>query len=50
MLQYPAQGACQALEDADCLAARIAKRSTNGEIGWDAALRAYNDTRARRTA
>jgi len=50
MLQYLAQGACQALEDADCLATQITKHSTNGEIRWDAALRAYNDTRARRTA
>jgi 3-hydroxybenzoate 6-monooxygenase len=50
MLQYLAQGACQALEDAGCLATQITKHTTNGEIDWDAALRAYNDTRARRTA
>jgi salicylate hydroxylase len=50
MLQYLAQGACQALEDADCLATQVAKHTTTGEIGWDAALRTYNDTRARRTA
>jgi 3-hydroxybenzoate 6-monooxygenase len=50
MLQYLAQGACQALEDADCLATQVAKHTTAGEIGWDAALRAYNSMRARRTA
>ena len=50
MLQYLAQGACQALEDADCLATQVAKHTTTGEIGWDAALRVYNDMRARHTA
>ncbi|HSL06417.1 MAG TPA: hypothetical protein VK887_00395 [Pseudonocardiaceae bacterium] len=50
MLQYLAQGACQALEDADCLATQITKHTTNGAIDWEAALRAYNSTRARRTA
>jgi len=50
MLQYLAQGACQALEDADCLATQVAKHTLDGEIEWDAALRAYNNTRARRAA
>jgi hypothetical protein len=50
MLQYLAQGACQALEDADYLATQVAKHTITGEVGWDAALSVYNSTRARRTA
>ncbi|WP_232661966.1 FAD-dependent monooxygenase [Pseudonocardia sp. TRM90224] len=45
MLQYLAQGACQAMEDAHCLAAQI----ENGS-GWDAALRDYAEIRTVRTA
>jgi salicylate hydroxylase len=46
MLQYLAQGACQALEDADCLATQLVKRSGD----WDAALKDYADARTVRTA
>jgi 3-hydroxybenzoate 6-monooxygenase len=51
MLQYLAQGACQAIEDADCLAAQ-ADKSTGPEctVDWDAALRGYTDVRTARTA
>ena len=45
MLQYLAQGACQALEDADCLATMLTKHTD-----WDAALREYADVRTVRTA
>ncbi|MEJ3654102.1 FAD-dependent monooxygenase [Actinomycetes bacterium KLBMP 9759] len=45
MLQYLAQGACQALEDAHCLAAQVGKGA-----GWDAALRDYAEIRTVRTA
>ncbi|SEG27826.1 salicylate hydroxylase [Nonomuraea solani] len=43
MLQYLAQGACQAIEDADVLA-----RQVGGD--WDAALAAYQRERVPRTA
>ena len=46
MLQYLAQGACQALEDADCLATQVVKRSGD----WDAALVDYSAARTARTA
>ncbi|PRX97299.1 FAD-dependent monooxygenase [Allonocardiopsis opalescens] len=46
MLQYLAQGACQALEDAVCLAGAL----RGGDDGIPAALRAYQDVRAPRTA
>jgi len=45
MLQYLAQGACQALEDAECLATQLVKRGD-----WDAALKDYADARTVRTA
>jgi 3-hydroxybenzoate 6-monooxygenase len=44
MLQYLAQGACQAIEDAYVLAREATKAD------WDKALAAYNDIRAPRTA
>jgi 3-hydroxybenzoate 6-monooxygenase len=44
MLQYLAQGACQAIEDADCLGALAAK-----EQDWDLVLAGYNEARPRRT-
>jgi 3-hydroxybenzoate 6-monooxygenase len=55
MLQYLAQGACQALEDADCLAAQITKHagadtSDRNACDWDAALADYADRRTGRTA
>jgi salicylate hydroxylase len=46
MLQYLAQGACQALEDADCLAEQAGKNPDD----WDAALAGYAETRTARTA
>jgi salicylate hydroxylase len=45
MLQYMAQGACMAMEDAVCLAAMLAAQDDVA-----AALRAYNGERALRTA
>jgi 2-polyprenyl-6-methoxyphenol hydroxylase-like FAD-dependent oxidoreductase len=45
MLQYLAQGACQALEDADCLATEVGKHDD-----WDTALRHYEKQRTARTA
>jgi 2-polyprenyl-6-methoxyphenol hydroxylase-like FAD-dependent oxidoreductase len=50
MLQYLAQGACQALEDADCLAAQVGRRTGAGWPDWDGALRDYADIRTVRTA
>ncbi|MFC4943512.1 FAD-dependent monooxygenase [Pseudonocardia sp. GCM10023141] len=46
MLQYLAQGACQAIEDADCLAEHLDKHPDD----WDAALAGYARTRTARTA
>jgi salicylate hydroxylase len=50
MLQYLAQGACQAIEDAHGLAAEAAKRSAGGAPDWDGALAAYEQQRTVRTA
>jgi salicylate hydroxylase len=51
MLQYLAQGACQALEDADCLAVMATKHNGGpGGPDWDAALRDYAGIRTIRTA
>lgn len=55
MLQYLAQGACQALEDADCLARAVLAYPESGGAGersvnWPAALVEYNRLRAPRTA
>lgn len=46
MLQYLAQGACQALEDAHCLAEHAGKNPGD----WDAALAGYAENRTTRTA
>lgn len=46
MLQYLAQGACQAIEDAHTLAAE----ATKSDGDWDKALAAFNAARAPRTA
>jgi 3-hydroxybenzoate 6-monooxygenase len=46
MLQYLAQGACQAIEDAACLAELSGKHPDD----WDAALAGYAETRTVRTA
>jgi 2-polyprenyl-6-methoxyphenol hydroxylase-like FAD-dependent oxidoreductase len=50
MLQYLAQGACQAIEDAHCLATEAAKAQGAGGTDWDAALAAYQEARTGRTA
>jgi 3-hydroxybenzoate 6-monooxygenase len=51
MLQYLAQGACQALEDADCLAGMVGKHGGGqGGVDWAAALRGYAEVRTVRTA
>lgn len=46
MLQHIAQGACQALEDAVCLAAAVARHQGDVERGF----RLYQETRIPRTA
>jgi 3-hydroxybenzoate 6-monooxygenase len=50
MLQYLAQGACQALEDAECLATQVGKQGGTDARDWDAALADYADIRTVRTA
>lgn len=50
MLQYLAQGACQAIEDADCLATQVGKHTDEAGVAWDAALARYAEIRAVRTA
>ena len=51
MLQYLAQGACQALEDAACLAAELDRAGSNtGAAGIERALLAYQAERVPRTA
>ncbi|MEU5722751.1 FAD-dependent monooxygenase [Micromonospora sp. NPDC047738] len=50
MLQYLAQGACQAIEDAHTLATEAAKTEAAGGLDWDGALRAYQTVRTERTA
>ena len=50
MLQYLAQGACQALEDADCLAAMVGKHAGADAVDWPAALHGYAEVRTVRTA
>jgi len=51
MLQYLAQGACQAIEDGYTLAAQAGKHATgDGGVDWDAALRGFLELRAPRTA
>jgi len=50
MLQYLAQGACQAIEDAHCLAARVAKHAVREHVDWSQALLDYRDARVDRTA
>ncbi|QWF78946.1 3-hydroxybenzoate 6-hydroxylase [Amycolatopsis sp. CA-230715] len=46
MLQYLAQGACQAIEDAHCLAGEVAASPSD----WPRALSAYERARTARTA
>jgi 3-hydroxybenzoate 6-monooxygenase len=50
MLQYLAQGACQALEDAAQLAEQATKARTAEDTDWDRALAAYAEIRTVRTA
>jgi salicylate hydroxylase len=50
MLQYLAQGACQALEDAHCLAGEVAKQLAASVLDWPGALSAYEQARTARTA
>jgi 2-polyprenyl-6-methoxyphenol hydroxylase-like FAD-dependent oxidoreductase len=50
MLQYLAQGACQALEDAAQLAEQATKVRTAEGTDWDRALAAYAEIRTVRTA
>ncbi|ODU06086.1 MAG: 3-hydroxybenzoate 6-hydroxylase [Pseudonocardia sp. SCN 72-86] len=50
MLQYLAQGACQALEDAVCLAEQAEKHSNGERTDWDQALASYAAVRTARTA
>lgn len=50
MLQYLAQGACQAIEDAGHLAAEAAERSDHGKVDWPTALKEYEQARTERTA
>jgi salicylate hydroxylase len=50
MLQYLAQGACQAIEDADSLATLVDKHSSPDGSDWDRALADYTDLRTVRTA
>jgi salicylate hydroxylase len=50
MLQYLAQGACQAIEDAAQLAEQATKARTANGTDWDRALAAYAEIRTVRTA
>ena len=50
MLQYLAQGACQALEDACCLTERAAAHASHGVVDWPVALKEYETARVERTA
>jgi salicylate hydroxylase len=54
MVQYLAQGACQAIEDADCLARQFAACTTDGDgyvdVDVDKAFAAYQAERIPRTA
>ncbi|MFD7440241.1 FAD-dependent oxidoreductase [Streptomyces sp. NPDC059909] len=51
MLQYLAQGACQAIEDAAALAASATRHSgPDGTVAWPSALEEYAAERAPRTA
>jgi 2-polyprenyl-6-methoxyphenol hydroxylase-like FAD-dependent oxidoreductase len=51
MMQYLAQGACMALEDAVTLgAAAKACRASDGEVDWPEAFRRYESARVARTA
>jgi 2-polyprenyl-6-methoxyphenol hydroxylase-like FAD-dependent oxidoreductase len=50
MLQYLAQGACQALEDAAFLAGQVDDAAGEGAVDWPVALKEYERVRTVRTA
>jgi 2-polyprenyl-6-methoxyphenol hydroxylase-like FAD-dependent oxidoreductase len=50
MLQYIAQGACQAIEDAACLAQKVAELGSGSSPDYAKAFAAYQDARYLRTA
>lgn len=50
MLQYLAQGACQAIEDAAVLANHAPPADEQNGVGWDLALQGYQSDRTERTA
>ena len=50
MLQYLAQGACQAIEDARVLQSTIAQHRRQGTLDWPAIARDFTSRRAPRTA
>jgi 2-polyprenyl-6-methoxyphenol hydroxylase-like FAD-dependent oxidoreductase len=50
MLQYLAQGACQALEDAAFLAGQLDDVAGEGAVDWPIALKEYERVRTVRTA
>jgi salicylate hydroxylase len=50
MLQYLAQGACQAIEDAAHLADSVAEQTGESTTDWDLALSSYAKVRTTRTA
>ncbi len=50
MLQYLAQGACQAVQDAAHLADAASRYRTSGGVDWDAALADYQAVRTTHTA
>lgn len=50
MLQYLAQGACQAIEDAHCLGVASAKHSVDGRTDWPTTLDTYAAASSERTA
>jgi 2-polyprenyl-6-methoxyphenol hydroxylase-like FAD-dependent oxidoreductase len=50
MLQYLAQGACQAIEDAACLADAVGRTGADGGVDWSTALTMFVESRQPRTA
>ena len=50
MLQYLAQGACQAIEDAHCLSTEASKQASEEQLDWSRTLAAYEQIRTERTA
>jgi salicylate hydroxylase len=50
MLQYLAQGACQAIEDAHCLSTRLTEQPSGPAVDWPETLAAFESARTVRTA